>query len=1116
MSNHGDWRDVFCGRKAEIAALEQSFQDVVAGNGPRLVLVLGDCGMGKTRLVQEFYRLLKMRHDTANYWPNASLFKGNNLRVAPDFADAETKAHFAGFTAEERAMRYLWWGFRLADPQDRNAARTDMAAHRRTLEPHLDNVFIARRLKDAGNELKAIGIEVGKSLVIKGIETIPIAGHVLAWAIEGGDKGRGALSAYLERRRILKEHAQTNLARLEQRAHTDIIERTLADLGAVLAPQQGSTSTPVIVFCDDAQFARPGGDEGALQLLYELWLRAASADWPLLLIASHWALDWAIDAPALADSFGHRFAHSANSPTFGKMLELSREPELARLVNAGLPTLAECDVQTLLRKADGNPQVLVELADLVQRSPAWRTDSGDLTTHGRAEIEAHSSDLTRLIVERLESDTTPVSVRRAVALASMQGMTFLCTLTDAASHALRLGPALPGLKAAERPHRLVVGADRELATFVQRAYCDAAHALVGGQVGDPAAVGAALLTAALAVMDDAPRWQGFSRDVEVTALGVFVGLAEDVPDVAIRHRAGQALLTLVARALATDQGRDYAVAAAFAARFVDGITHNRWNLRGFTLADLDTALQALSVWHGPAATLQLAQPMLLRARELHQQLGTPESQQVLGAALDDMGAVAQAEGDWRKAKKLYREGLEIARALMEVLGTRDAQRELAVSLDNVGTVAQTQGNWREAGRLYRESLDIRRELETELSTPEAQRDLSVALDNVAAVAQARGAWRNADKLYRESMGIARALEKLLGTPEARRDVAISLVNLGTVAQAQGNWAEADRLYQESLNLYHALEKESRTPEARRDLSAALDNVATVAEARGNLSEAEALYRKSLDIARGLEKLLGTPDSQRDLSVGLDNVAAVKQAQGDWLEAARLYSEGLGIARALERLMGTPEARRDVSSSLDHMGEVAQARGDWHEAGRLYGESLDISRALEKLLGTPEARRDVAIGLENMGAVAQAQGDCAEAGRHYRERLKISRALAKLLDTPESRRDLSVALENVGAVAIARGNWHEADQRFRESLRIRRALEDLLGTPEAKRDVAESFTTIAVMEIERGGAEAACPKLREALKLLELLNCPGAATQVRDRLQRTRQLIVDHCGCGSPR
>ena len=1070
--------------------------------------------MGKTRLVQEFYRLLKARHDTANYWPDASLFKGNNLRVAPDFADVETRRHFAGFTVEERAMRYLWWGFRLADPQHRNAARTDMAAHRRTLEPHLDNVFIARRLKDTGNELKTVGIEVGKSLVIKGIEMIPVAGHALAWAIEGGDKGKGALSAYLERRRILKEHAETNLSRLEQRAHTDIIERTLADLGAVLAPQPGSTATPVIVFCDDAQFARPGGDEGALQLLYELWLRAASADWPLLLIASHWALDWAIDAQALADSFGHRFAYSAYSPMFGKVLELSREPELARLVHAGLPTLAERDVQILLRKADGNPQVLVELAGLVLRSPAWRTDSGNLTTHGRVEIDAHSSDLTRLIVERLESDTTPVGVRRAVALASIQGMQFLCTLTDAASHALRLGAALPGLKVAEWPHRLLVGADREVATFVQRAYCDAAHALVGGQVGDPAAVGAALLTAALAMMDDALRWQGFSRDEEVAALAVFVGLAEDAPDIAIRHRAGQALLKLVAQALATDQGRDYAVAAAFAGRFVDGITHDRWDLEDFALADLDTALHALSVWHGPAATLRLAQPMLLRARKLNQQLGTPESRQVLGAALDDMGAVRQAEGDWREAGRLYREGLDIARALNEVLGTREAQRELAVSLDNVGTVAQMQGNLREAVRLYRESLDICRVLETQLSTPEAQRDLSVALGNVAAVAQARGAWRKAEKLYRESMGIARALEKLLGTPEARRDVAIGLDNLGMVAQAQGDWAEAHRLFQESLNLYRVLEEELRTPEARRDLSAALDNVATAAEARGDLSEAEALFRNSLDISRALETLLGTPEAKRDLSVGLDNVAAVKQAQGNWLEAASLYGEGLGIARALERLLGTPEARRDLSSSLDHMGEFAQAQGDWREAGRLYGESLDISRALEKLLGTPEARRDVAIGLENLGAVAQAHGNWAEAGGHYRERLRISRALAKLLDTPESRRDLSVALENVGVVETARGKWREADQRFRESLRIRRALEDLLGTPEAKRDVAESLTTIAVMEIERGGAEAACPKLREALKILESVNCPGAATQVRDGLQRTRQLIVNHCG--SPR
>lgn len=113
-----DWRDHFCGRAQPLAALEQAYQDVANGNGPRAVVVLGDRGMGKTRLVQELYRILTTRYDPDDYWPNASLFRGDNLRAAPEPNDP----HFARFKLGERRLPFLWWGLRLTDPEGRNAA----------------------------------------------------------------------------------------------------------------------------------------------------------------------------------------------------------------------------------------------------------------------------------------------------------------------------------------------------------------------------------------------------------------------------------------------------------------------------------------------------------------------------------------------------------------------------------------------------------------------------------------------------------------------------------------------------------------------------------------------------------------------------------------------------------------------------------------------------------------------------------------------------------------------------------------------------------------------------------------------------------------------------------
>lgn len=369
-----DWRDVFCGRSAELDDLVRLFEEVRAGKGPRLAVVLGDRGMGKTRLVQELYRVLAARHDPQDYWPDAALFAGNNLRVAPDLSDARIAAHYRSFRLEERPMPFLWWGFRVADPALRNASRADMAVHRSTLNPHLGPIFFARRLAAARERLKAAGhdaaTEFGKDLLKKTIKAIPGIGFAvdaLELAVDYAGKGQDAAIALREEHRLKAEQRDMGLLDVEAERAKDILDSTLEDLAGVLAPGSDLSPLPTVVFCDDAQFARSGGDEGALRLLQTLWQRAHLADWPLMLVLTHWEFEWHQDAAArpsgkaFATSCAAAFGRDARSVQFSSMIELSRETELARLVLAGLPGLPLDDVARLTGKADGNPQALIEL-----------------------------------------------------------------------------------------------------------------------------------------------------------------------------------------------------------------------------------------------------------------------------------------------------------------------------------------------------------------------------------------------------------------------------------------------------------------------------------------------------------------------------------------------------------------------------------------------------------------------------------------------------------------------------------------------------------------------------------------------------------------------------------
>ncbi|WP_211203884.1 AAA family ATPase, partial [Candidatus Accumulibacter phosphatis] len=459
-----DWRDVFCGRDVELKQLISAYDAVADGSGPRLAVVTAERGMGKTRLVQELYRILSTERDPADYWPDASLFKGNNLLVAPDFNEALTKAHFASFKTSERPMPFLWWGFRLNDLLGRNAWGSDMAGHRRTLDPHLARALFARM--DAASREKLRG---------SAFNTITGAALAIAEALLDGVPGVGPFKSFVEFARGIRKakkerdklhdqactFAQADITALEAKRTQEIYERTLEELALVLEPTAPLEKLPTVVFCDDAQFARDGGDEGALRFLDKLWQRAEKGKWPLLLVATHWESNWGLDRLGENASFAKTFGSVADDANKSTIIRLSQQSDLGVLIDRGLPGLPAKDVAYLLHQSDGNPQMLIELVGLINTRETYRAH-GALTPHAYGNIEKLSENLTTMITDRLNSDATPDDVKVAIALSSLQGMQFLSSLTDetaevlqgvefcsslteTAAKALKLGAASSGL-----------------------------------------------------------------------------------------------------------------------------------------------------------------------------------------------------------------------------------------------------------------------------------------------------------------------------------------------------------------------------------------------------------------------------------------------------------------------------------------------------------------------------------------------------------------------------------------------------------------------------------------------------------------------------------------------
>jgi len=108
-------QSVFVGRSSEMACLRQAFEAVKSGQGPRLVVLQGESGVGKTRIIQEFFHALSTQYDAAEpggFWPDRLGRHDESLRVDPEFPRCDNDA----------VMPFLWTAIGFSDPGQRNSS----------------------------------------------------------------------------------------------------------------------------------------------------------------------------------------------------------------------------------------------------------------------------------------------------------------------------------------------------------------------------------------------------------------------------------------------------------------------------------------------------------------------------------------------------------------------------------------------------------------------------------------------------------------------------------------------------------------------------------------------------------------------------------------------------------------------------------------------------------------------------------------------------------------------------------------------------------------------------------------------------------------------------------
>ena len=1023
-----DWRGTFIGREADMEILRTAF-DEARGGSTRIVALVAESGFGKTRLAQEFYGWLSTVHDGVDgegYWPDKLLRRENNLQVNPTLEECG---------GDGKRMPFLWWGLRIGDPGKHNQTQGDalrqgvdvLKAH---LEAYAREIHLqAARERSALSTTKGmadVAMSVGETVIEKLSDTATFGLLGIGKRVHDEVRTQRGILRDIER----LEDMDVSPAATEHRRKDLLTETILADLHRIAkAPPANFAPVPLVIVVDDIQWLST--DPGMAGFLPALVQRARDDGWPLLLLLTSWRAEW------------RRSATAGEAP--GALLseedvvhELGRAEGLEAAIDASFPGLAEDQRDALARKADGNPRLLDEMLKFLEANAglfADRNPRGPLTEQGLTETV--EKDLPDFIAERLRE--APIHVRRALAIASIQGVAFSPRLVRRVAEGLRVVDAEQGLMEGDDPHSFVTLAQE--GEFRLAPYCDAARKELRNHL-DVAEAEAALakgLSEAASEIDQADDQElllAFDRAEQqaeadegrrAEAIHLAAGLIQRMQDRFATRAAG----ALAARAmpLLHTAAADTPLAAA------------QWIL------DADQAWTGINRDH---------QDVLSGIVEALRAQPTPGARRELAIALARLGDVVEALDGPAAARPLREEETAIHRALAEAQPSPGTRRELAIALGRLGDVVKALDSPATARPLHEEATAIFRALAEAQPTPGARRELAIALGRLGNVVEALDGPAAARPLHEEETAISRALAEAQPTPGARRDLAFALARLGDVVEALDGPEAALPLREEVTAIFRALAEAQPTPQAVLDLVGGIDKLAGCVFLLEGPAQAASLRQEASELAAMADVALRTASSRLWL-LGVEYRRLTDGLVGDapWMRAFALEAAAGADQELAEGLETLSEAFRDWETRYGQVGsgspesakcELARCQlglGDPVAAAGLGAATLaalhEIASLQPQRLGPAAVDAAIVLGLAQMRLrqSAEAMQTFEQAERDYASILRSS------------------ALGLRGSAAIARFKAELLAELGRK--------DDAMAVLKEGHDAAEAFARLGMMD-----------------------------------------------------
>ncbi len=955
----------FCGREEQLARLREAWGSVAGGEGPRTLVLLGESGFGKTRLVQEFYGWLAAEgQGETRYWPADLAQDGNNLYVNPPESSWDAGA----------PLPYLWWGIRLTDPKDHNQVVTSaLASHVMPyLAPHLEPFARERRRRQRLVEVAKVGTNVALDAAL---DLIPVLG-LLKKVGEVGFELKGIHDAWR------KDQRPTSAQEFASEQRTSLVDEVIADLGKLFAGP-AAHAVPAVIVIDDAQFS--ASDAGMVAFAGALVRAMTAGRWPVLLLVTHWQREWAAQAQDADDQTVAGVLTVAGAEHGAvELLSLGPIEDLAPLLSVKLPGLTSQQSAAILGRVGGNPRFLDEVLKLVELGGrgffVGRDPHGPLTEAGLRELLDASTAFHELVRRRLMQ--SPEQVQKAVVLAGLQGGEFLAEMVAATAAGLADEPQAlaEAVARAENPHAYFASTFPGFAAFVQPIYREVASQRLGYWY-DPEE---ARLAVEEVVRERMASLEQLRDPREVVALyDLAARLFERSSDEADRRLAAHALYWLSQWA---HRRREVHAMSSLSLRLAEVLL----SLDDEQLASQADALRAAAMQLSQFTASQVRRALLERAERVTAGVrhgaadaGARDSQAAARHArsIADLAAFYQEQGEREAARAAWEQAVQAAVDLSHA-GADAFVLEVDERLHaGYAEWLVDEGQLTAAERTFHHclaSLERLRSLDPDGSEKYVARELSNRL-GLAGCAMVAGDYQRAEAELRGAVGVARQLAVAEPGPDSHSKLSGLLHRLSQaiVMAGQGPGGEAAALVREALSL--ARSNQEALPGviwAMRETAAMLEAspVHDFREPDGP-DLAWAHIQEALALRRQVAAEGGYGLALWDLSRCLSYATDVAYARGDLVAAGAHAAEGLELTRATAGSVGEAAGALALISTIAHAARVALAtddlagaRGLIEEAERSYPAAAAGSASMAAaLMARVEQVREELVGREGAKA-----------------------------------------------------------------------------------------------------------------------------------------------------